>query len=174
MSSDEIDSYLAGLDEPKRDTLERLRTSIMAVVPDADQCIAYGAPAFKVRGKAVAGFAAFKSHLSYLPIAVQCSTSSTTTLPDMRPRRARCDSASTTHSLTSWSNSSSPPTSESSARHSAAATMITPTAHRRGECPQTTRITRRNVSATAGSAFRTTVHLRRRGSSGVASDGAVV
>ena len=48
-------------------TLERLRTSIMAVVPDADQCISYGAPAFKVRGHAVAGFAAFKSHLSYLP-----------------------------------------------------------------------------------------------------------
>jgi uncharacterized protein YdhG (YjbR/CyaY superfamily) len=67
MSSDEIDSYLAGLDEPKRATLERLRTSIMAVVPDADQCISYGAPAFKVRGKAVAGFAAFHSHLSYLP-----------------------------------------------------------------------------------------------------------
>ena len=67
MSSDEIDSYLAGLDEPTRGTLERLRTSIMAVVPDADQCISYGAPAFKVRGKAVAGFAAFKSHLCYLP-----------------------------------------------------------------------------------------------------------
>ncbi len=67
MSADEIDSYLAGLDEPKRGTLERLRTSIMAVVPDADQCISYGVPAFKVRGKAVAGFAAFKSHLSYLP-----------------------------------------------------------------------------------------------------------
>ena len=67
MSSDQIDSYLAGLDEPKRATLERLRTSIMAVVPDADQCISYGTPAFKVRGKAVAGFAAFKSHLSYLP-----------------------------------------------------------------------------------------------------------
>jgi uncharacterized protein YdhG (YjbR/CyaY superfamily) len=67
MSSDEIDSYLAGLDEPKRGTLERLRTSIMTVVPDADQCISYGTPAFKVRGKAVAGFAAFKNHLSYLP-----------------------------------------------------------------------------------------------------------
>ena len=67
VSADEIDSYLARLDEPKRGTLERLRTSIMAIVPDADQCISYGVPAFKVRGKAVAGFAAFKSHLSYLP-----------------------------------------------------------------------------------------------------------
>jgi hypothetical protein len=29
--------------------------------------MAYGSPAYKVRGKAIAGFAAFKSHLSYLP-----------------------------------------------------------------------------------------------------------
>jgi uncharacterized protein YdhG (YjbR/CyaY superfamily) len=36
-------------------------------VPDADQGISYGMPAFKVRGKTVAGFAAFKNHLSYLP-----------------------------------------------------------------------------------------------------------
>ncbi len=67
MSSEEIDQYLAALDEPRRATLERLRTSIMAVVPDAEQGLSYGAPAFKVRGKAVAGFAAAKAHLSYLP-----------------------------------------------------------------------------------------------------------
>ena len=35
--------------------------------PEADQGISYGVPAFKVRGKAIAGFAAFKNHLSYLP-----------------------------------------------------------------------------------------------------------
>jgi uncharacterized protein YdhG (YjbR/CyaY superfamily) len=29
--------------------------------------MSYGVPAFKVRGKTVAGFAAFKDHLSYLP-----------------------------------------------------------------------------------------------------------
>jgi uncharacterized protein YdhG (YjbR/CyaY superfamily) len=63
----EIDRYLAGLDEPKRSTLEALRTSILEVVPDAEQCISYGMPAFKVGGKTVAGFAAFKNHLSYLP-----------------------------------------------------------------------------------------------------------
>src|SRR5207253_3175847 len=67
MSAHEIDDYLAALDEPKRSTLEALRTSILDVVPDAEQCISYGMPAFKVRGKVVAGFAAFKHHLSYLP-----------------------------------------------------------------------------------------------------------
>jgi uncharacterized protein YdhG (YjbR/CyaY superfamily) len=63
----EIDRYLAGLDEPKRSTLEALRTSIMEIVPGAEQGISYGAPAFKVQGKAVAGFAASKNHLSYMP-----------------------------------------------------------------------------------------------------------
>ena len=67
MSAREIDRYLAALGEPKRSTLEALRRSILEVVPDADQGISYGAPAFKVQGKTVAGFAAFKSHLSYLP-----------------------------------------------------------------------------------------------------------
>jgi len=67
MSSGEIDRYLVTLDEPTRSTLEALRTSILEVVPEAEQCISYGMPAFKVRGKTVAGFAAFKHHLSYLP-----------------------------------------------------------------------------------------------------------
>ena len=67
MARTEIDDYLAALDEPKRSTLEALRRSILAVVPDAEQCISYGMPAFKVHGKSIAGFAAFKDHLSYLP-----------------------------------------------------------------------------------------------------------
>jgi uncharacterized protein YdhG (YjbR/CyaY superfamily) len=67
MSRQEIDAYLAELDEPKRSTLEALRNSIMEVVPDAEQGLAYRMPAFKVHGKTVAGFAAFKGHLSYLP-----------------------------------------------------------------------------------------------------------
>jgi uncharacterized protein YdhG (YjbR/CyaY superfamily) len=67
MPHSDIDAYLAALDEPKRGTLEQLRQTILEVVPDAEQTISYGMPAFKVKGKAVAGFAAFKAHLSYLP-----------------------------------------------------------------------------------------------------------
>jgi uncharacterized protein YdhG (YjbR/CyaY superfamily) len=63
----EVDAYLAGLEEPKRSTLEALRQSILAVVPQAEQGISYGMPAFRVAGKVVAGFAAFTHHLSYLP-----------------------------------------------------------------------------------------------------------
>lgn len=67
MSKKEIDDYLASLDEPKRSTLAALRSAILDVVPQAEQCISYGLPAFRVDGKVVAGFAAFKNHLSYLP-----------------------------------------------------------------------------------------------------------
>jgi len=67
VSAEEIDAYLAGVEEPKRSTLEALRRSILAVVPDAEQCISYGMPAFRVDGVVVAGFAAFKNHVAYLP-----------------------------------------------------------------------------------------------------------
>ena len=64
---EEIVRYLGALDEPKRATLAQLRDTIAALVPDAEQCISYSMPAFKLRGKTIAGFAAFKNHLSYLP-----------------------------------------------------------------------------------------------------------
>jgi uncharacterized protein YdhG (YjbR/CyaY superfamily) len=64
-----VDAYLAALDEPKRGTLEALSRTILEVVPDAEQVISYGVPAFRVGGKTIAGFAAFKNHLSYLPFS---------------------------------------------------------------------------------------------------------
>lgn len=63
----EVDEYLASLDEPKRNALAVLRQTIQELVPDAEECMSYGMPAYKVDGKVIAGFAAFKHHLSYLP-----------------------------------------------------------------------------------------------------------
>ncbi|HYA01107.1 MAG TPA: DUF1801 domain-containing protein [Candidatus Binatia bacterium] len=67
MSRQEIDAYLAGLDEPKRSTLTALRRTIREILPDAEEGISYGMPAFRLHGKVIAGFAAFKSHLTYVP-----------------------------------------------------------------------------------------------------------
>jgi uncharacterized protein YdhG (YjbR/CyaY superfamily) len=67
MTPQEIDRYLAALTEPQRSTLEALRRTIRDIVPDAEEGLAYGVPAFKVGGKAVAGFAASKNHLTYVP-----------------------------------------------------------------------------------------------------------
>jgi uncharacterized protein YdhG (YjbR/CyaY superfamily) len=69
VSAREVDEYLGGLEEPKRSTLEALRRTILEVVPDAEQVISYRVPAFRVGGKTVAGFAAFRDHLSYLPFS---------------------------------------------------------------------------------------------------------
>jgi len=67
MSTAEVDAYLEGLDQTKRSTLDQLRRDILAAVPEAEQGISYAMPAFRVDGKVIAGFAAFKHHLSYLP-----------------------------------------------------------------------------------------------------------
>ncbi len=69
MSAREVDEYLSALDEPKRSTLQTLRSTILEVVPEAEEVISYRVPAFRARGKIVAGFAAFKDHLSYLPFS---------------------------------------------------------------------------------------------------------
>ncbi len=69
MSAEQVDDYLAALEEPKRSTLQALRQTILEILPEAEQVISYGVPAFRVCGKTVAGFAAFKNHVSYLPFS---------------------------------------------------------------------------------------------------------
>jgi uncharacterized protein YdhG (YjbR/CyaY superfamily) len=69
MSAEEVDEYLTALEEPKRSTLQTLRRTILEIVPEAEQVISYRVPAFRVGGKSIAGFAAFKDHLSYLPFS---------------------------------------------------------------------------------------------------------
>ena len=69
MSAEDVDEYLRGVEEPKRSTLEALRRTILEILPDAEQVISYRVPAFRVHGETVAGFAAFKNHLSYLPFS---------------------------------------------------------------------------------------------------------
>lgn len=67
MVAADIDEYLVGVAEPARSTLETVLQRIRAVLPEAEECLSYGLPAFRVNGQVVAGFAAFKRHLSYLP-----------------------------------------------------------------------------------------------------------
>jgi uncharacterized protein YdhG (YjbR/CyaY superfamily) len=69
VSVKEVDDYLSGIEEPKRSTLKTLRCTILEIIPDAEEMISYGVPAFRVGGSTIAGFAAFKEHLSYLPFS---------------------------------------------------------------------------------------------------------
>jgi uncharacterized protein YdhG (YjbR/CyaY superfamily) len=67
MASAEIDEYLARLSDPKRSTLERLRQTILELLPEAEEGMSYRLPAFSLAGVTIAGFGAFKNHLSYFP-----------------------------------------------------------------------------------------------------------
>ena len=62
-----VDDYLAGAPEPHRSTLNELRHTLRTLLPDAEETISYAVPAFKVGGKAVAGYAYYKYHCSYFP-----------------------------------------------------------------------------------------------------------
>lgn len=65
-----IDEYLAGVPEPARTTLNKVRAVIRsAVPPEATEAISYGMPAFKYKGSLVA-FAAFSNHCSFFPMSL--------------------------------------------------------------------------------------------------------
>ena len=62
-----VDEYLAGVPEPARSTLNRVRAAIRsALPPEATEAISYGIPTFKSKGPLV-WFAAFSNHCSLFP-----------------------------------------------------------------------------------------------------------
>jgi uncharacterized protein YdhG (YjbR/CyaY superfamily) len=64
-----VDAYLATVSEDKRTALEKLRKTIHSIVPDAEECISYRIPAFRLKGKVVAGFCARRDGCSYFPFS---------------------------------------------------------------------------------------------------------
>ena len=64
-----VGEYLAGVPEPARTTLNKIRAAIRsAVPPEATETISYRIPAFKYKGVLV-WFAAFSDHCSLFPTA---------------------------------------------------------------------------------------------------------
>ena len=55
-------AHLATLPPTQRDTLTALRATLCELLPDAQECISYNMPCFKVGGVAIAGFDGFKQH----------------------------------------------------------------------------------------------------------------
>ena len=64
------DSYLAAVSDDQRAALESLRKSIKAAVPQAEECISYGLPAFRLNGKFLVAYGAAKHHCAFYPGAV--------------------------------------------------------------------------------------------------------
>ncbi len=61
------DSYLARLSEEKRSALTALRTAIRSAAPNAEECISYGVPGFRLNGKLLASYAASAKHCAFYP-----------------------------------------------------------------------------------------------------------
>lgn len=61
-----IDEYIAGFSPEVQAILERIRRTIRAAAPDAQEIISYQMPAFTLNG-VLAYFAAFKYHIGFYP-----------------------------------------------------------------------------------------------------------
>jgi uncharacterized protein YdhG (YjbR/CyaY superfamily) len=61
------DDYLAALSDDKRAALETLRKAIKATAPEAEECIIYGLPAFRLKGKLLVAYGAAVNHCAFYP-----------------------------------------------------------------------------------------------------------
>jgi uncharacterized protein YdhG (YjbR/CyaY superfamily) len=59
-----VDEYIAAQPEAVRPKLEKVRAAIRRAVPEAVESIGYGMPGYKLGGKPMLYFAAFKEHYS--------------------------------------------------------------------------------------------------------------
>ncbi len=64
-----VEAYLASLSAESRAALQKLRETIAAAAPDAKEGIAWSMPAFKVGGRGLVCYAAFKNHYSFFPMS---------------------------------------------------------------------------------------------------------
>jgi uncharacterized protein YdhG (YjbR/CyaY superfamily) len=59
--------YLAGLPADQRSALERLRKEIRAAAPEAEECMSYGIPGFRLNGKLLVSYGAAAKHCAFYP-----------------------------------------------------------------------------------------------------------
>ena len=62
-----IDEYLTRVSDDKREALERLRQTILGVIPMAEECISYQMPAYRYEGRVLVYFAAAANHCAFYP-----------------------------------------------------------------------------------------------------------
>jgi len=62
-----IDEYLASVNANHRDALQKIREAIHAVAPNAEECISYGIPAFRLNGRSLVFFGAWANHCALYP-----------------------------------------------------------------------------------------------------------
>ena len=84
VTANAVDAYLAGVAEPARTTLNKIRATIRAAAPpEATEAISYGMPAFQYKGPLM-GFAAFTKHCSLFPMSASLVAEFAEELKDYR------------------------------------------------------------------------------------------
>jgi uncharacterized protein YdhG (YjbR/CyaY superfamily) len=63
-----VDEYLARVSDDKRAALQKLRKTIKAAAPRAEECISYQLPAYRLNGMLVA-FGATANHCAFYPMS---------------------------------------------------------------------------------------------------------
>lgn len=62
-----IEEYLAPLTADKRAALENLPKAIRSTVPEAEECISYRIPTFRLHGRMLVSFGAAANHCAFYP-----------------------------------------------------------------------------------------------------------
>ena len=63
----DVDEYMGQLPEDRRAVMEQLRGTIRSAAPDATEVISYNMPAFRLGGRFLVSYEAFKRHYSLFP-----------------------------------------------------------------------------------------------------------
>jgi uncharacterized protein YdhG (YjbR/CyaY superfamily) len=64
-----IDEYLAAVTDDQRAALEKLRKTIRAAAPKAEECISYQLAAFRLNGRPLVAFGATTNHCAFYPMS---------------------------------------------------------------------------------------------------------
>ena len=64
-----VEAYFASLSPEQRTALQKLRQTIAAAAPRAEEGITYSMPGFLLGGKGFVGYMAFQDHYSFFPMS---------------------------------------------------------------------------------------------------------
>jgi uncharacterized protein YdhG (YjbR/CyaY superfamily) len=64
-----MDEYIKAFPKDVQSVLEKIRQSVRKAAPEAEETISYRMPAFKLKGRVLVYFAAFRRHIGLYPPA---------------------------------------------------------------------------------------------------------